>query len=156
MKKVLKVYLKSLPEINAQEVAKVMGKDAIKNKDIVFPFSKSTRKQLRSLKDKKLSKLHLEGFQQFYTAYDIFQPDVNIEITEFDEENQSALYRFTNSIFLEDNDDYVYHIFFMVGITEGIIEEALERGVQVSIEKIHVAKDKKNSFFEIKIEIEPI
>ena len=143
--------LGNLAQNDPKTIVKEMGKNSVN--DIKFPFAANTKNQLRELKNIKLNRLHLEAFQQFYQAYDIFQPDIVITIEELDEKDQYAVYRFHNSIFLEDSEEYVYHIYLMSGITEGILEDALERKADVQIKKIHVGKTKEESYFDIEIRI---
>ncbi|MHA1148883.1 MAG: winged helix-turn-helix domain-containing protein [Promethearchaeota archaeon] len=150
----IKNFIGKLGELTLNEqktIVKAMGKNTVK--DIKFPFAANTMNQLRELKHVKLNRLHLQAFQQFYTAYDIFQPDIVITIKELDEKNQYAVYRFHNSIFLEDSEDYIYHIYLMIGITEGILENALEREVNVKVKEIYIGSSKEDSYFDIEIQI---
>lgn len=134
-----------------EELAKTIGKKA--SIKIKFPFSPTVLKQLKTIRDHPISRLHLEVFKNFYPSYDIFQPNVEISILEIDSEGKNATYRFQNSIFLEDSEDYIYHIYIMSGITEGILSRALKTDVLCNIKKIHVSDDKEQSYFDISIKI---
>jgi hypothetical protein len=100
-----------------------------------------------------ISRLHLESFKNFYPVYDIFQPNVEISIIDIDLKGKNATFRFKNSLFLEDNDDYIYHIYIMCGITEGILARELKSEVLCSIKEIHVGENKDESYFDIIIQI---
>ncbi|MFX1304990.1 MAG: hypothetical protein ACFFBV_07930 [Promethearchaeota archaeon] len=136
---------------NNNEIAKKIGKEA--SKDIKFPFGPSIIKQLKSIKDSPISRIYLESFKSFYSAYDIFQPNIEITILTIDQEGKIATYRFKNSIFLENTDDFIYHIYIMCGISEGILNRALKRDVLCNIDQIYISDNKKESFFDITIKI---
>ncbi|MBD3195031.1 MAG: hypothetical protein GF317_08260 [Candidatus Lokiarchaeota archaeon] len=121
--------------------------------EIKFSFSPKIYKQLKNLKAHPISKIHLEIFKNFYPAYDIFQPNIEISILEVDNEGKKAIYRFRNSIFLENNEDYIYHLYFMSGLTQGILSRELKTEVICNIENYHISDDKKDSYFDISLRI---
>ena len=110
-------------------------------------------KELKSLKDSTFSKKHLEAFKAFYPSYDIFQPNIDISIVEIDPENKKAIYRFKNSIFLEDSENFVYHIHLICGITEGILNKAYNVPIECKIENINPSKKKDESYFDLSIQL---
>lgn len=124
--------------------------------DIKFTFSPKVYQQLKYFKNHPISqytKIHLEIFKEFYPTYDIFQPDVEISILKIDPKGQKAIYRFRNSVFLENNEDYIYHLYFMCGLTEGILEREIHREVKCEVENYHVGGGKEDSYFDISITI---
>jgi hypothetical protein len=143
----LKVHLP-----NSLELAKQIGKEA--EKDIKFSFGPNLLKQLKGLKDYAISRIILESFKNFYSAYDIFQPEIEITILKIDQEGRSATYRFKNSIFLEDSDDFIYHIYIMSGISEAILERVLNKEVSCELDQIYISDNKDKSFFDLSILIE--
>lgn len=142
-------FKKYLPE--TEELAKRVGREAVN--DIKFSFGPNVYKQLKSLKDVPISRLHLESFKNFYPVYDIFQPNIEISTLNIDLEGKNATFRFKNSLFLEDNEDYTYHIYIMCGITEGILARELKSDVSCSVKEIHVGENKSESYFDILIQI---
>lgn len=125
--------------------------------DIKFTFSPKIYKQLKYLKNHPISqftKIHLEIFKEFYPTYDIFQPDVNISVLNIDPKGKKATYRFRNSVFLKDNNNYIYHLYFMCGLTEGILEKEIKQKVKCKVENYHIGGDKKDSYFDISITID--
>jgi len=134
-----------------EEMAKKIGREAVK--DIKFTFGPSIYKQLKSIKDHPISRIHLESFKSYYSAYDIFQPNIDISILKIDAEGKSATYRFKNSIFLESSDDFIYHLYIMCGISEGILNRVLKTEVSCEIEQISISDNKEESFFDISIKI---
>ncbi|MFX1489400.1 MAG: hypothetical protein ACFFBI_09645 [Promethearchaeota archaeon] len=137
---------------NSLELAKQIGKEA--EKDIKFSFGPNLLKQLKGLKDYAISRIILESFKNFYSAYDIFQPEIEITILKIDQDGRSATYRFKNSIFLEDSDDFIYHIYIMSGISEAILERVLNKEVSCEIDQIYISDNKDKSFFDLSILIE--
>ncbi|MFW9938485.1 MAG: winged helix-turn-helix transcriptional regulator [Candidatus Thorarchaeota archaeon] len=136
---------------NMENIAKKIGREAVK--DIKFTFGPSMYKQLKSIKDHPISRIHLEGFKNFYSAYDIFQPNIDISILKIDPEGKKATYRFKNSVFLEDSDDFIYHLYIMCGISEGILTKVLKTEISCEIEQIYISDNKEKSFFDLKIKI---
>lgn len=136
---------------NSEELIKQIGKEAAK--DIKFTFGPKTQKQLRSLKSQSISRMFLESFKVFYSSYDIFQPNIDITILNIDQEGKKATYRFKNSIFLEDTDEFIYHVHIMCGISEGILNKALKRDVLCMVDQIYISDNKEESFFDFIIKV---
>ncbi|TXT62920.1 MAG: hypothetical protein BAJALOKI3v1_470012 [Promethearchaeota archaeon] len=148
-----KALLKGLRENfpNKEEIFKKIGRNQANL--IKFSFSPNIYKQLKSLKGNPISRVHLELFKEFYAAYDVFQPNVEISILDVDPKGQKAVYRFKNSIFLDDDDLYIYHIYLMTGITQSILERELEEDVICKVENYHISDDRKDSYFDVSIVI---
>jgi len=151
-KAIIKNFKDFFPD--AVDIAKKIGKESVPH--IRFPFGRTIKKQLKNLKNNPITEAHLEAFKTFYAAYDIFQPDIQIEIQEISDEGNRAVYRFSNSRFLEDSKDYIFHIYMMSGITEGLIENSIHREVKVDVKTVHMGNSKENSYFDIEIWIEPL
>ena len=73
--------------------------------EIKFAFEPKIFKQLKALKGNPISKIHLEAFKNYYSSYDIFQPNIEISVIDIDPEGKIAIFRFKYSIFLEDSDN---------------------------------------------------
>ncbi|MFW9898765.1 MAG: helix-turn-helix domain-containing protein [Candidatus Thorarchaeota archaeon] len=149
-----KAFLAALKEYfpKKEEVFKEIAKNLASKID--FAFGPKVYKQLKSYKGHPISRIHLEVFKDFYPTYDIFQPDIEISILKADPERKKAIYRFKNSIFLEDSDNFIYHIYIASGLTEGVLERELNTRVECNVEEIHVSKkNKQDSYFDISIQI---
>lgn len=140
---------KYVPE--TKDLAKKIGKDAVN--DIKFTFTPNIYKQMKSLKDNPISRVHLESFKNFYPVYDPFSPDIDISIINFDLEEKSATFRFKNSPFLSDTNEFDYHIYIICGITEGILERELKTKALCEIKEIHPSINKKDAYFDIIIKL---
>jgi hypothetical protein len=108
---------------------------------------------MKSLKDNPISRVHLESFRSFYPVYDPFSPEINISIVNIDPKGRSAIFRFKNSPFLSDTNDFDYHIHIICGITEGILERELKTKVLCEIKEIHPSEKKEDAFFDLFIKL---
>jgi len=133
------------------EIFKEIGRDEVSN--IKFAFGPEVFEDLKKLKDKEFSNEHLDAFINFFPSYDIFQPDIEISMLELDTKNMRAIFRFKNSAFLEDSDDYIYHLYLTCGITEGILKNTYDPQIECEIEQIHVGKNKEDSYFDLSIKL---
>ena len=134
-----------------EEMAKKIGKEAAG--DIKFTFSPNVFKQMKGLKDIPLSRVLLESFKTYYPVFDIFQPEIEISIVYIDPKEKKATFRFQNSKFLEDSDDFSYHIHIMSGIAEEIIKKGLKGEVECNVKELHIGNNKEESYFDIDIQI---
>ena len=142
-------FKKYIPE--TEGLAKKIGREAVK--DIKFTFGTSILKQMKSLKDNPISRIHLEGFKSFYPVYDPFSPDIEISIINIDPKEKGATFRFKNSPFLFDSKDFDYHIYIIAGITEGILERELKAKVSCVVKEIYPSKIKEDAYFDIVVKI---
>lgn len=136
---------------DTEGLAKKIGKEAVK--DIKFSFGPSILKQMKSLKDNPISRVHLESFKSFYPVYDPFSPEIEIRILSIDPKGKTATFRFKNSPFLLDSKDFDYHIYIICGITEGILERELKTNVSCEVKEIHPSARKQNAFFDIVLKL---
>ena len=136
---------------NKAQAFKEIGKMGANKID--FAFGPKVYRQLKSFKGHPISTIHLEVFKDFYPTYDIFQPNIEISVLSSNVEEKKATYRFKNSIFLENSEDFIYHIYIACGITEGVLERELKRPVECNVEEIYVSKDKEESYFDLSIKI---
>ncbi|MFX0075679.1 MAG: hypothetical protein ACFE96_09565, partial [Candidatus Hermodarchaeota archaeon] len=142
-------FRKYIPD--TEGLAKKIGKEAVK--DIKFTFGPSILKQMRTLKDNPISRIHLESFKSFYPVYDPFSPDIKISIINIEPKGKSATFRFKNSPFLHDTQDFDYHIYIICGITEGILERELKTKVSCEVKEIHPSEKKEEAYFDITIKL---
>lgn len=142
-------FKKYIPDTGG--LAKKIGKEAVA--DIKFSFGPSILKQMKSLKDNPISRVHLESFKSFYPVYDPFSPEIEISIVDIDPMGKSATFRFKNSPFLLETKDFDYHIYIICGITEGILERELKTRVSCEVKEIHPSKKTEDAYFDITIKL---
>jgi hypothetical protein len=131
----------------SEVLAKKIGREAVT--DIKFSFAPNVYKQMKILKDNPISRVHLESLKNFYPVYDPFSPEIEISIINIDAKEKSATFRFKNSPFLEESNDFDYHIYIICGITEGILQRELKRQVSCEIKEIHPSEDKEEAYFDL-------
>ena len=119
--------------------------------DIDFPLPPGFMDKVNSIEADIISKAYMELFKNLYSSFDVLQPDVKISIIEFDAKKGIAVFRFTNSIFMDGTEDFIYHLYFVCGIAEERIATALDLPVSVNIDKIHVDKKKEFSYYDLSI-----
>ena len=136
---------------NKEQTFKEIGFNAAKK--IKFAFGEDVFKKLKSLTEKPFSKQHLEALRDFYPSYDIFQPNVDISIVNIDPKDKKAIYRFKNSLFLDDMENHIYHIYLIAGITQGIFTNAYGIPIECKIEKINITNKLENSYFDLSLQI---
>ena len=136
---------------NDEEVFKDIGRNSLEFID--FTFGPTVKKGLKNLRNFPVPKIFFEVFGKFYPSYDILQPSIEISEPKMDESGKCAVYRFTNSEFLDKTKDFIYHFYIVSGIIEALWEREAGRPVKCNVEEIYVSNNKSDAFFELSIEI---
>ena len=134
-----------------EEIFKQIGREALQYID--FSFGPTIKRQMKVIKGSPIIKLYFEVFKNFYTSYDLLQPTIEISDPEIDETGMSAIYRFSNSEFLENSDEFIYHFYMAAGIMEVIFTREIGHPVECFVEKIHIADSKESSYVKISVNI---
>lgn len=100
-----------------------------------------------------MPKIYFEAFDKFYPSYDILQSTIDISDPIMNDSGTRAVYRFTNSEFLETSEDFIYHFYIVSGIIQALWIREMEKPVKCNIEKIAASNKKEDSYFEMSIEI---
>ena len=114
-----------------------------------FPIGNAYIKEFKKVKDSSDSIMELKLFEEFYNSYDFFQDDLDISLVELHQ--KKVVYRLKNSEFLHK--DFIYFFYIACGITEGIYIQNLNREVTCNVESLNIAKDSKDSYIDISLEI---
>ena len=148
-----KALLKAL-KANLNDDVKAMKKIGreIAN-EVKFNHSDNIFKALKELVSDPYPKILLESFKIYFPFFDFFQPDLTIEMIQIDELGTSATYRFRNSVFCEDSEDYIHHMNITSGIIEVVLSGVLKREVISNVEKIHISDNTEESYFDLSIMI---
>ncbi|MFX0072278.1 MAG: hypothetical protein ACFFAO_14425, partial [Candidatus Hermodarchaeota archaeon] len=92
-------------------------------------------------------------FSNFYPYIDIYQQNLVVSDVEVNYILKKAKYRFHNSKFIIESEDFIYHFYIFCGIIESTISKALKKRVICNVEKINVTKNESDSYVDISIEI---
>lgn len=117
-----------------------------------FSFGRSFRKQIEHYRGSPDLEEHLKRFKKLYITFDILQEDLDIEIIEM--EKNKAIYRFKNSEFLGNSEEYIYYFHIICGVIEVFLSGEVPGNVICNIEAIHINDKRENSYIDISIEIE--
>jgi len=116
-----------------------------------FPFGPTFAKELEKVRGSPDIEMHLKRFKKLYPTFDFLQEDLDIQIIELEKNN--AIYRFRNSEFLHNSNDYIYYYYMICGIIEGFLSKEIPGQVICNIESIQLDEIKENSYIDISIEI---
>jgi len=147
----LKALLSGLKEkFQGQEMAfKEIGYLIMNN--FQFPIGEAYIDEFKKASKTKEPVAQLKLFDKFYNSYDFFQDDLNISLQHLSP--KKALYRLSNSEYLQGTDDFTYFFFIACGITESIYLLNLNKKVRCNVEKIQIANKKEKAFIEISLEM---
>lgn len=99
-------------------------------------------------------KPHFEYFIDVFNSQNIFQDTINVELIRYENNEKKAIYKFSNSEFLETNDNFIFYFYMIAGIIEVYLGEELERKVNCEIINTNISEKKDESYVEMFIEIE--
>ena len=101
----------------------------------------------------RILKLYCDVFGKYYPFFNIIQPTIELSVKKKGGTNDKLTLKFTNSEFLENTDDFIYHFYILTGIIEAFRKKDVDRTVKYNIETIYVSDKKKNSFIELSVEV---
>lgn len=116
-----------------------------------FPFGPTFAKELEKVRGSPDIEMHLRRFKKLYITFDFLQEDLEIEILKLD--GNRAVYRFRNSEFLSNSEEYLYYFHMICGIIERYLSNEVPGQVNSNVEAVHIDKLKENSYIDISIEI---
>lgn len=136
---------------NDGDVFKEIGRESLKYFDFILKPSSSEK--LRSIRYNRILKLYYDVFGKFSTSLNIIQPKIEL-FRKKGGKNDKLILKFTNSEFLDDSNDFIYHFYISAGMIEAIWKREVNKNVKCDIETIHISDKKENSFIELSIEID--
>jgi len=134
---------------NREIIFKEIGYEILKK--FQFPISNAYIEEFKKARKSRDQISQLKLFEKFYNSYDFFQDDINISIQKLSQ--NKAIIRLSNSEYLKDTDEFIYFFYIACGITEGIYLDNLNKKVLCNVEKIHVSKEKEDSYIDISLKI---
>lgn len=108
--------------------------------------------KLKGFKYNRLFKTYFQIFGKFYTSYNIMQPNMESYIVKTDKNRFKSILKISNSEFLQDNDDFIYHLYIIAGMIEAVLKKEIGLSIKCDVETINISNDKKDSFYEISIQ----
>ena len=94
----------------------------------------------------------LKFFPVMYNSFDFLQDEIDISVIEL--RANKMIYRLKNSDFLEYPGKKIYFYYLVCGIAERIYEVYLQCDIKCNIEKIHISKNKEESYIDIVLNVE--
>ena len=116
-----------------------------------FPIGNSYIKEIEKVKKNGNTRAQMEIFREFYNSFDFLQDDVEILPVELS--NNKAVYRYKNSEFFENSDDYIYYYHIVCGIAEGLFLQYFNQNAKCNVANFVISKNKEESYVDISIEI---
>jgi DNA-binding transcriptional ArsR family regulator len=147
----LKALLSSLKEKYAGQEKNFKEIGHLIIKKFQFPIGDAYINEFRKAKKTKESIAQLKLFEKFYNSYDFFQDDLTISIRHLS--HNKAIFRLSNSEYLQASEEYTYFFFIACGITEAIYLINLNKKVLCNVEQIQIADQKEEAYIEISLEI---
>lgn len=135
-----------------KEKLKQIGRDSVKYID--FDQSEKSKKQLEGIRGNPIIKLYFEAFRKFYPSFDLMQPNIKISEPIIQNSGKKAVYRFTNSEFIRDSEDFIYHFYIIAGIIEQQFSCLFNRNINCNVEKINISHEKEESYVDISITVD--
>ena len=147
----LKALLSSIKKkFKEQEIVfKEIGREILKKFE--FPIGNAYIDEFKTARKTKEPIAQLKLFEKFYNSYDFFQDDLNISIRYLSQ--NKAVFRLSNSEYLQGTDEFIYFFYIACGITEEIYRTNLNKKVHCNVEKVHVASQKENAYLDISLEM---
>ena len=139
-----------------EQIYKEIGKELQKNFDFRYSkgFFENDAKKKIGLKDLKDFKPHFEYFVEVFNSSNILQDTAKVIHLKYENNYKTAIYRISNSEFLESNDDYIFYFYMIAGIIETYLGEELNRNITCKIIDISVSSNKEDSYVDLSINIE--
>ena len=138
---------------NDAEIFKNIGRKSLKYLDfLIQPSSRSKKLKIKGLN--RILKLYYDTFGKFFPPLNIIRPRINAYLKKKnDGTRDKIIVKFTNSEFLDNSNDYIYHFYIATGIVEALLEREINKTVKCNIESINISDNQENSFIELSIDV---
>jgi hypothetical protein len=141
---------------NQERIYIEIGREMQENFDYRYSkgFFDNEVKKEKALKNLKDLKPHFEYFVEVFNSSNILQDTAKATLLKYENDYKTAIYRFNNSEFLENNVDYIFYFYMIAGIIENYLGKELNRKVTCRIHEINVSNNKENSYVDLSINVE--
>jgi hypothetical protein len=140
---------------NQEQLYKDIGNELQKSFEYRYSkgFFENNAKKEVGLRDLKDFRPHFEYFVEVFNSSNILQDTAQVVHLRYKNNYKTAVYRISNSIFLEDNEDYTFYFYMIAGIIENYLGKELNREVICEILEIKVSDNKEKSYVDLSINI---
>ena len=136
---------------NQEEVFKNVGRHIADYYTLPMGHILDILKGLDFSQKKPSLKTLTDTFENIVPYKEIFQDPIELIGINVDKENSEINLEYTNSSFLEDTDDFIYHIYINFGYLQALYEKLLKKSLNFTVEDISIANDKESSLIKISI-----
>ena len=132
---------------NKEDVFKELGKELVK----FYPTSIGNIPRIINELNSGVSlKFIMEVVEDIYQG--LFQDSIILNKIEINNDDEIIKIRYSHSTFLIDSDDFIYHIYMLIGYIEKLLSNELNTKFECSIEDIYISDNKKESYVDILIQ----
>ncbi|MFX0135250.1 MAG: winged helix-turn-helix domain-containing protein [Candidatus Hodarchaeota archaeon] len=136
---------------NKEDFFKEIGQNIFGDIDVASERPVHIAKRLEDFKNNPIKELHFEVFKDIFPAYYIFE-SIDVSDPKISKTKNKAVFRLTNSEFLTNFDDSLYHFNVISGIIESKMSTDLGVPITCNIETIHISDKKEESHVDLSIE----
>ena len=123
-------------------------------KHIDFSLGAVISKEFKGFKVNTFIKIYNDVFGKFYPSSDVINPLIDISQKKLDNNKTKTILKFTNSEFLQDTDDFIYHAYIVAGLIEELWKREVGRIIKCNVENVRISDKIENSYYELSIEVE--
>jgi hypothetical protein len=95
----------------------------------------------------------IEIFENIVPYQEFFQDDMKLTAINIDREKRQIFLKYSNSVFLANTDELIYHVYVLCGYLEAFYEDLLGRKYIFNIKNIQTSPNIEDSYVEILIDI---
>ena len=93
-------------------------------------------------------------FENIHPYQEILQDPIKLIGIEVNKQGNKFNLRYCNSIFLDNTDDFIYHVYLMCGYIESIASKHTQKTIRCTVENIYITDNMEDSYVDILFEVE--
>jgi hypothetical protein len=137
---------------NSEKIFKQIGRNCYEYID--FSLGPMISKELKGFKVNRLIKIYYEVFGRFYPTYEVAQPSIDISVQKIDKNNTRTILKFSNSEYLQTNDDFILHAYIIAGLIEELWKKEAGRIIKCNVGNVYISDKKEESYYELYLDID--
>ena len=111
--------------------------------------------EVKGLNVNRMIRLYYQLFGKVIPSVDMVQPNIEMSMRKINDTKNKIILKFTNTEFLDNTSDFIYHYYIIAGILEKIWQREVNKNVIVNVETIHLSEIKDDSYIELSVEFSP-